>query len=87
MKVTIESVDNGYVVTGPNPSGEGESLEVFQKRDDDPCPEGALISALWAVKEFLGEYGDKFSQHVTVIRCEPGHKVDDAEPCPNRSDL
>lgn len=85
MKVSIESVDNGFVVVGPNPNDEGVVKRVFEKQEKG-CPEGALISALWAIKDLLGEYGDKFSQHVCVIRCEPGSKVEETESCEYRSD-
>jgi hypothetical protein len=87
MKVSIESTDNGFVVVGPNPNDEGEVKMVFEQSDNPGnCPVGALIRAFWAIKDLLGEYGDKYSQHVVAIGCEAGRGVDQTEPCLYRRD-
>ena len=82
MKVTIERMDNGFSVTGPCPEGEGDYTQVFEQATGmEDCSAGALIRAFWAIKDLLGEYGEKYGQHNVTISCEPGRGVDDLIKC------
>lgn len=72
MKITIETTDNGYIVTGPHPNADREMTEVFEEKETgDKFDVFCLRRVLWSVLELIGYYGsdhDKRRLWVRIIK-------------------
>ncbi len=66
--ITIEKVDNGYIITYPAPAGIGTYSDVAEMRE--PCRCRALITALYTAIEGLGDIGTKHDTHRVSINCK-----------------
>lgn len=82
-KVTIQNVDNGFIVKFPYEDGDGYGVEVFNYEDSpdyekEKCE--ALIKALYSVKEGLGEFWSKHNAfNVGIHLCDSYDCLEDKE--------
>ena len=69
MTVTINEVENGFIVEGPAPNTEGIVQYVFETNSEEGSKEyeEAFTQALYCVKELLGIYGSKHNKYRTTI--------------------
>jgi len=65
MLVTIEKLDNGYIINGPD-----NYQVVAEQRPSDDCLCEALIDGLFSVLEGLGCLGSKHSHCRVKISCK-----------------
>ena len=71
MTVTIQVVDNGYVVIVRDCVGEAVSREVIEARGDTALDDvRAAAALLWRVLESIGHYGTKHDPARVRIRIE-----------------
>ena len=59
MKLVIEQVDNGYVLTSPNMLGDGVEREVIECEDIDCAYDKGHVNLLYTIIDNLGIYGSK----------------------------
>lgn len=72
MKLTIESVQNGFILTYKNDEDELVK-EVVSSNNDDLK---GTIELLYAAATALGLFGDKYDSERLFIGALPGHKYD-----------
>jgi hypothetical protein len=58
MKVTIEQVDNGFIVTGPHPNIDRDVSIVFEQKNDDD-----LTYIKYMLYQVLELFGINYSKH------------------------
>jgi hypothetical protein len=66
LKVTIKYVDNGFIVTGPNPNAEGDISLVFEQKHEGDLKH--IKYMLYQVLEFFGIYYSKHNEKNVVIK-------------------
>jgi hypothetical protein len=96
MKATIETVDNGYIVTVPNPNDEGTITLVFEEEDgtfesyshgDCPSEVDNFIKVLWSLNEYIGPSTSRYASKRVNIDSEPGDKHEDYADLTDDTDL
>lgn len=75
IKLCIDKVDNGYVIT-PDPSS-SQDPSVFTQDDDHPAR--SFVDVLWFITEYFGEGGSRYDLERVSISLKKGDKAPDNE--------
>ena len=78
MKITIESVDNGYIVTVKD-DGSTEFCHAYQQKEDNGLE--YIRGMLSDILDLLGEGGGRYDKERIYISIRPGDKCDIGSSC------